>query len=723
MSYTLHGGPLVKNAMPVINLILIFIFLFLNSPITFAGQATEKVPILQLQTTYPSPVGNYQSLSTTYLQLNGTNQDANSFPACDTNAKGKMYYDATQNQILMCDGAGQWISNFNLWMKDDIKKSLYPMDIKDSDPAYHLGLGTTDAPFLLTLGGDGSILAKTSACLVITGTFPNIKITSNCNSLPNQGGGYIFTWYPALSALRAGTFDDDWDDPDSIGYYSIALGYKPKASGTGSTVSGGVANDVYGDYSTIAGGYDNQIEKTNYSTISGGAENFAYGKYSVVSGGSENETGYLLNGVLNGQYTTVSGGKTNQAKGDFATISGGSANQATGDYATIGGGGDDSSTPSTPDGHTASGKYSTIGGGITNKASNTYSTISGGGWNTASGANSTVSGGSENTASGTRATVAGGFQNNATGISSTVSGGEQNKAEQYYSTVSGGVLNEIFADSSGDSSNTISGGWKNKITIGSSASVISGGSNNSITGRNSGILSGNNNIVIADSSAILGGTDNKLENIYNFGAGRFMQTKKDRIFAFGWSESAVEFNTSYSFMIYAWYTGIGMTNPDKSKRLHVAGPVLIDNRFVGPAGTSYDKVALTVLGRAGSSVALFKNSLGQPEAEILADGVYNQISDIRLKKDIQPIPNALKRVSQLQGVNYRWKDESSGTELRMGLIAQDVEKVFPEIVSTDEQGYKSLAYSSLVAALTEAIKELKTEVDHLKEEIKALQKK
>lgn len=704
-------------------------FIFFLTTFSFSLAQGDKL-LFQLQTNYPAPMGIYKNLTTTYLQLNETSQGSDSFPVCDADAKGKMYYDETKNQILMCDGISNWISNFNLWTKDENKKSIYPVDIKNSSAEYHLGLGTTDAPFLLTLGGDGSILAKTSTCINIEGTFPDVRITSICNSLPNQGGGHIFTWYPALSALRAGTFDDDWDDSGSIGYYSIALGYTPKASGIGSTVSGGLANNVYGDYSTVAGGYKNQIERTNYSTISGGAGNFAYGEYSVVSGGSENQTGYLLNGVLKGQFNTVSGGKTNQAEGAFTTISGGSANQATGDYATIGGGGDDSSTTSTADGHTASGNYSTIGGGITNKASNIYSTVSGGGWNTASGANSTVSGGSENTASGTRATVAGGFQNKAIGISSTVNGGQQNTAEQYYSTVAGGVLNEIFADSSSDdSSNTISGGWQNKIIAGSSASVISGGSNNSITGRNSGVLSGHANIVLADSSAILGGTDNLLAGIYNFGAGRFMQTKKDRIFAFGWSESAIEFNTSYSFMIYAWYTGLGMTNPDQTKRLHVAGPVLIDNRNKGPGTTNYSVVALTVQGRSSSNIAVFTNSSGLPVAKIAADGTYYPPSDIRLKKNIEPIPNALKRVSQLQGVNYGWKDASSGTGLQMGLIAQDVEKIFPEVVSTDEQGYKSLAYSNLVAALTEAIKELKNEVDHLKEEnkqfkeqIKTLQK-
>jgi hypothetical protein len=90
-------------------------------------------------------------------------------------------------------------------------------------------------------------------------------------------------------------------------------------------------------------------------------------------------------------------------------------------------------------------------------------------------------------------------------------------------------------------------------------------------------------------------------------------------------------------------------------------------------------------------------------------------SDVRLKQDITPIHNPLERVAQLRGVNYRWNDENMGRGLQMGVIAQEVEAIFPEVVSTDDQGYKSVAYHKLVAALIEAVKELKTENDALKQ--------
>ena len=68
-------------------------------------------------------------------------------------------------------------------------------------------------------------------------------------------------------------------------------------------------------------------------------------------------------------------------------------------------------------------------------------------------------------------------------------------------------------------------------------------------------------------------------------------------------------------------------------------------------------------------------------------------SDVRYKKDLKPIENALDRVIQLKGVSFSWKDESMGKGQQLGVIGQEVEKVFPEVVSTDSDGYKSVAYS------------------------------
>jgi hypothetical protein len=93
----------------------------------------------------------------------------------------------------------------------------------------------------------------------------------------------------------------------------------------------------------------------------------------------------------------------------------------------------------------------------------------------------------------------------------------------------------------------------------------------------------------------------------------------------------------------------------------------------------------------------------------------NQLnSDARWKENIEPIDNALNLVTQLRGVSYEWIDASRGEGRQLGVIAQEVEQVFPEVVHTNSQGYKSVEYSKLVAPIIESVKILKAENESLK---------
>ena len=127
-----------------------------------------------------------------------------------------------------------------------------------------------------------------------------------------------------------------------------------------------------------------------------------------------------------------------------------------------------------------------------------------------------------------------------------------------------------------------------------------------------------------------------------------------------------------------------------------------------------------------------------------------QSSDKRLKKDIQPVKKSLDKLAQIRGVSYKWnnlvkskkvekksqKKDVLTTELNtpaiteqvddrthMGLLAQEVEQVFPEAVYTDEDGMKSIAYSQLIGPLVEAVKELNEKVKRLEKENKNQAKK
>lgn len=99
--------------------------------------------------------------------------------------------------------------------------------------------------------------------------------------------------------------------------------------------------------------------------------------------------------------------------------------------------------------------------------------------------------------------------------------------------------------------------------------------------------------------------------------------------------------------------------------------------------------------------------------EIEATGNITAYSDISLKENIEVIPDALSKVLQIRGVSFDRKDIDDSPRF-VGVIAQEVEQVLPEVISINDDGIKSVAYSNMVALLIEAVKELKQEVEELK---------
>jgi hypothetical protein len=103
----------------------------------------------------------------------------------------------------------------------------------------------------------------------------------------------------------------------------------------------------------------------------------------------------------------------------------------------------------------------------------------------------------------------------------------------------------------------------------------------------------------------------------------------------------------------------------------------------------------------------------------------NETSDLRYKKNIFTIENALQKVMLLRGVNYDWrteefKEKNFVSTPQLGLIAQEVEKVIPQVVTTDASGFKAVEYSKLVALLIEAVKEQQKKIDALSAENQSL---
>ncbi len=93
-------------------------------------------------------------------------------------------------------------------------------------------------------------------------------------------------------------------------------------------------------------------------------------------------------------------------------------------------------------------------------------------------------------------------------------------------------------------------------------------------------------------------------------------------------------------------------------------------------------------------------------------------SDVRYKKNITTIPSALEKLNQIEGVYYHWdtenfKDYDFNDKRQVGIIAQDVEEVFPELVHTKDDGYKVVAYDKMGPILLQAIKEQQEMIEAL----------
>lgn len=118
---------------------------------------------------------------------------------------------------------------------------------------------------------------------------------------------------------------------------------------------------------------------------------------------------------------------------------------------------------------------------------------------------------------------------------------------------------------------------------------------------------------------------------------------------------------------------------------------------------------------------VFANSTGYKNIKAKDITATNDVisnSDIRLKKDIELINTPLEKVLALEGVTYKLIDGDDKTKI--GLIAQQVEPIVPEVVIENDEGIKSINYQNLVALLIEAIKEQQSQIKELKEKLNGI---
>jgi len=136
--------------------------------------------------------------------------------------------------------------------------------------------------------------------------------------------------------------------------------------------------------------------------------------------------------------------------------------------------------------------------------------------------------------------------------------------------------------------------------------------------------------------------------------------------------------------------------------------------FTTAVGDITGVTAGTNLNGGGSSGAVTLNLDSTITVTTVNAGTVNTTSDERAKKDITPITGALNKVQQLGGYSFTLKETD---EKSSGVIAQEVQKVMPELVQEGAEGLLSVQYGNMVGLLIEAIKEQQTQIDELKQKL------
>ena len=314
--------------------------------------------------------------------------------------------------------------------------------------------------------------------------------------------------------------------------------------------------------------------------------------------------------------------------------------------------------------------------------------------NTASGENSTAMGGY---------TLASGYYSTAMGAYTTASG--------YYSTASGNgsTASGNWAIAMGKQSQAVG---NNSVAIGRAAVA---GSDYDIAIGELANASGHLSVAIGQETEALGlrstaiGAFAIASGLSAVAIGSNLEASGQTATAMGNSTTASgDFSTSmslnttasdYASLVVGQYNSAGssVTNSATSFKLE-------NTAFVIGNGADYSS-------RSDALVVKFNG-------DATLAGNLNINSDARLKANIVSLGSTLSKLLQIDGKSYTMKKDESEKQ-KIGLLAQDIEKVFPELVS-ESHGVKSVNYQGLVPVLINALKEQQSEIDELKTMLKAI---
>ncbi|WP_378173345.1 tail fiber domain-containing protein [Aquimarina sp. SS2-1] len=307
-------------------------------------------------------------------------------------------------------------------------------------------------------------------------------------------------------------------------------------------------------------------------------------------------------------------------------------------------------------------------------------------WNITNIGDWSVAFGKDNIASGTYSSSFG-YLNTAKGISSIATG--------YRSVASGNYTIALgtFAEASGFISTSI--GYDTDA-IGKYSTALGFRTKSS----------GEKSVAIGDESEASGigsvalGQKSKASGDQSFAGGSFATAEGSNSVSFGYNSISRAPNSST----------FGSNTESTEQNQFVIGQYNFINN-VNP-NVSGPNSRLFVIGNGLFSSARSNAFYVERSGNAVLAGTLTQNSDRRLKVNITPLKSTLEKIEYINGVNYVWKDtKKRGDALQLGVIAQEVQAQYPELVKEDEEGILSVNYNGLVPVLLEAIKELKSELE------------
>jgi hypothetical protein len=581
-----------------------------------------------------------------------------------------------------------------------------------------------------------------------------LNVETNVSGVINPSQNRIL-WYPLRNAFLTGKVLVEYRD--SVGINSFASGFESKAKGNWSQALG-YKSAARGNYSTAIGNNsqtkgDNSFAFGNQAQATG-ADSYAFGTGAKAT----KQWSFALGSVGVDSLGHATGPTVASGIGAFA-LGFGSVSSSQGAF-----------TFGVQD--TASGLFSLAMGYLTRAKGHFSTTV--GLWTTAESASlmglaagfGTKAGNWASSAFGDR-TYASGHTSFSTGFLTTASGhtsstfGELTVAPSYcsmavgqYNAYSGtanswvttepvfmiGIGTSIFDRRNGmtvykNGNMDLAGTLNKTLIMQESIEINAGGTGNrfSLVDFHSDDTYSDFAFRILRNTGVNGSTD-----IIHRGTGNLnLNTYENSSIVFStWNSEAMRIKGLNGFV------GINTNNP--VYMLDVAGSMNL-NKGISGSGALYVNGAEAIWFNGtyyswgyGSTYNAFNSktiigSTGNPGSYMLwvngnaySTGTWGS-SDIRWKKDIVGLGSMIDKVTLLQGVTFKWrKDEfpemNFDESAQIGLVAQDVEKIFPELVKTDDKGYKAVAYDKLSVILLEGMKDQQKEIKSQQEQIDRLEK-